>query len=43
MHPVSCYDESQFDSREEMVSEAMSIFEPPAPVAVEDPAHSPAQ
>jgi hypothetical protein len=39
---VSCYDESRFDSREEMVSEAMSIFEPPATVTVEDAARSPA-
>jgi 2,4-dienoyl-CoA reductase-like NADH-dependent reductase (Old Yellow Enzyme family) len=36
MHPVGCYDESRFDSREEMMGEAMAIFEPPAMVAAED-------
>jgi 2,4-dienoyl-CoA reductase-like NADH-dependent reductase (Old Yellow Enzyme family) len=38
MHPVGCYDESRFDSREEMMREALAIFEPPAMVAVDDAA-----
>lgn len=34
VHPVGCYDESRFESREEMIREAMAVYEPPPPVAV---------
>ena len=33
VHPVGCYDESRFDSREDMIREAMAIYEPPVAVA----------
>jgi hypothetical protein len=26
-HPLGCYDETRFDSREEMIREIMSVFE----------------
>jgi 2,4-dienoyl-CoA reductase (NADPH2) len=29
-HPVGCYEESRFESREAMLAEIMSVFEPPA-------------
>jgi 2,4-dienoyl-CoA reductase-like NADH-dependent reductase (Old Yellow Enzyme family) len=32
-HPIGCYDESRFDSREEMIAEIMSVFEPAEDVA----------
>jgi 2,4-dienoyl-CoA reductase-like NADH-dependent reductase (Old Yellow Enzyme family) len=32
--PLGCYEESRFDSREEMVREIMSVYEPSAPVPV---------
>jgi 2,4-dienoyl-CoA reductase (NADPH2) len=29
-HPIGCYEESRFSSREEMLAEVMSVFHPPA-------------
>jgi 2,4-dienoyl-CoA reductase (NADPH2) len=29
-HPIGCYEESRFNSREEMIAEVMSVFHPPA-------------
>jgi 2,4-dienoyl-CoA reductase (NADPH2) len=29
-HPIGCYEESRFNSREEMLAEVMSVFHPPA-------------
>jgi hypothetical protein len=29
-HPLGCYEESRFDSREAMLGEIMSVFHPPA-------------
>ena len=29
-HPIGCYDESRYDSREEMIREIFSVFEPVA-------------
>ena len=29
-HPIGCYDESRYDSREEMIREIFSVFEPEA-------------
>jgi 2,4-dienoyl-CoA reductase (NADPH2) len=29
-HPIGCYEESRFASREEMIAEVMSVFSPPA-------------
>jgi 2,4-dienoyl-CoA reductase-like NADH-dependent reductase (Old Yellow Enzyme family) len=29
-HPIGCYEESRFDSREEMLAQVMSVFHPPA-------------
>jgi 2,4-dienoyl-CoA reductase (NADPH2) len=28
-NPLGCYEESRFDSREEMVAQIMSVFDPP--------------
>jgi 2,4-dienoyl-CoA reductase (NADPH2) len=28
-NPLGCYDESRFDSREQMVAEILSVYEPP--------------
>jgi len=29
-HPIGCYEESRFSSRDEMIAEVMSVFHPPA-------------
>jgi len=29
-HPIGCYEESRFNSRDEMLAEVMSVFHPPA-------------
>jgi 2,4-dienoyl-CoA reductase-like NADH-dependent reductase (Old Yellow Enzyme family) len=29
-HPIGCYEESRFNSRDEMIAEVMSVFSPPA-------------
>jgi len=29
-HPIGCYEESRFNSRDEMIAEVMSVFHPPA-------------
>jgi 2,4-dienoyl-CoA reductase-like NADH-dependent reductase (Old Yellow Enzyme family) len=29
-HPIGCYEESRFDSRDEMIAQVMSVFHPPA-------------
>jgi hypothetical protein len=28
-NPLGCYDQSRFDSREEMVREILTVYEPP--------------
>jgi len=28
-HPIGCYEESRYKSREEMIAEVMSVFSPP--------------
>jgi len=28
-NPIGCYEESRFDSREQMIHEIMSVFDPP--------------
>jgi hypothetical protein len=28
-HPLGCYEESRFSSRDEMLRQVMSVFEPP--------------
>jgi 2,4-dienoyl-CoA reductase-like NADH-dependent reductase (Old Yellow Enzyme family) len=41
--PVGCYEESRFDSREEMVRQALAVYEPPVgvPAAEEQPVATP--
>jgi hypothetical protein len=29
-HPIGCYEESRFESREAMLAQIMSVFDPPA-------------
>jgi 2,4-dienoyl-CoA reductase-like NADH-dependent reductase (Old Yellow Enzyme family) len=36
-HPVGCYDESRYDSREEMIREIFSVFEPTAALQAREP------
>jgi 2,4-dienoyl-CoA reductase-like NADH-dependent reductase (Old Yellow Enzyme family) len=36
-NPLGCYEESRFDSREQMLRQVMSVFEPPAPVPAAPP------
>jgi hypothetical protein len=28
-HPIGCYEESRFPSRDDMIAEVMSVFSPP--------------
>ncbi len=38
-NPLGCYDESRFDSREEMVRQILSVYDVPAPATAREPEH----
>jgi tRNA-dihydrouridine synthase len=40
-HPIGCYDERRFASRDEMIRELYTVFEPPAFSTQGEPSRSP--